>query len=506
MLFNSPEFLFVFLPAALAGVWISLKAGRPVGLFALIFASLVFYAWWAVSGLAVIGVSIAVNFAIALRLDRLRARGGARRPRLALLWLGIALDLAALGTFKYTNFFLGMAGMSALAIVLPLAISFFSFQQIAFLVDTYHGRMGAITWRDYAAAVLFFPHLIAGPLIHYSDIAAQFRKYFAVTGATVLAGLPIFAMGLAKKVGIADSLAPFVSPLFAKAGTAPLEFFSAWLAALGYTAQLYFDFSGYSDMAIGLAIMFGIALPINFYSPYKAGSIIEFWRRWHITLSHFLRDYLYFPLGGGRVSPRRRYANLMAVMLLGGLWHGAAWTYVFWGGLHGAYLTVNHFWRRNVAPRLAPWMNRGMLPAFAALTFLAIVVAWVFFRAPSFTAALNILGGMAGQTHASLPGELAYLFGMQTGRFAGIVFDGKGILYLDLVPALFYLIVGYAIVWLAPNTAEIFGLDGKARDWSLAMPSPRAALRQAVAVGLMLWIAFFGIIGAAPTEFLYFQF
>jgi alginate O-acetyltransferase complex protein AlgI len=507
MLFNSPEFLFVFLPAALAGTWLALRAGQPAGLFALIFASLVFYAWWRTSGLAVIGASIIANFLIATRIDRLDASAnGARSARLSLLWLGIGLNLAALGYFKYANFFLGMVGEPALQIVLPLAISFFSFQQIAFLVDTYRGAMGRITWRDYAAAVLFFPHLIAGPLIHYSDIAAQFRERFAVTSATIVAGLPIFAIGLAKKVAIADSLAPFVSPLFAKAETAPLEFFSAWLAALGYTAQLYFDFSGYSDMAIGLAIMFGISLPINFASPYKAGSIIEFWRRWHITLSHFLRDYLYFPLGGGRRGPRRRYANLLAVMLLGGLWHGAAWTFVFWGGLHGAYLAVNHFWRRNVAERLPLWLLRGLVPAFWLLTFLAVVVGWVFFRSPSFAAAINILEGMAGQTFASLPGELAYLLDMKTGRFAGIVFDGKGLPYLDLVPALFYLVLGYAIIWAAPNTAQMFGLDGRARDWAATSLPPLALVRRAVAMGLLLWVSMFGIIGAAPTEFLYFQF
>ena len=337
MLFNSSAFLFCFLPATLIAVRLLARSG---GKAALIGASLIFYGWWKhdqvalmAETLAVIGASIVTNFTMAKSI----LGCGERRKRLLLLWSGIAFNLTLLGYFKYTNFFVqnfsSLLGIPAhrLDIVLPLGISFYSFQQIAFLVDTYRGQIDDLRPRDYVVCVLFFPHLIAGPLIHYRDIIPQFAQRFRINGQTIWAGLPFFSVGLAKKVVIADSIATFVTPLFVHAESSPLEFFTAWMAALGYTVQLYFDFSGYSDMAVGLGLIFGIVLPQNFDSPYKSLSIIEFWRRWHMTLSGFLRDYLYIPMGGGRVSTGRRYANLMIVMLLGGLWHGAGWTFVAWG-------------------------------------------------------------------------------------------------------------------------------------------------------------------------------
>ncbi|RYF45616.1 MAG: MBOAT family protein, partial [Comamonadaceae bacterium] len=299
MLFNSPEFLFLFLPLTLLATAVALAwHGRTAGILVLTAASLFFYGWWEAQALIVIGVSIAFNFSSALRIADPASPTGRRRA----LAIGIAGNLAALGYFKYANFLvenvaaLTGARLGTLDVVLPLAISFYTFQQIAFLVDTYRGKMSQIAFRDYLISVVFFPHLVAGPLLHYRDIITQFQQRFTVSTATVVAGLPVFAVGLAKKAFIADPIARFVSPLFLKAEAGPLEFFEAWAAALGYTAQLYFDFSGYSDMAIGLGLMFGIALPLNFFSPYKSTSIIEFWRRWHMTLSSFLRDYLYIPL------------------------------------------------------------------------------------------------------------------------------------------------------------------------------------------------------------------
>jgi alginate O-acetyltransferase complex protein AlgI len=375
VLFNSQEFLFLFLPVVLFATGLAQTwDGRTAGIAFMTLASLFFYGWWEIHALAIIGTSIAFNYSLALAIAE--SRGDNRRR---FLFLGVAGNLAALALFKYANFFIANLAsllgwrLGSLDVALPLAISFYTFQQIAFLVDTYHGKMSRIPFRDYMISVIFFPHLIAGPLLHYKDIIAQFETRFNVTFTSVAAGIPVFAMGLAKKVAIADSIAQFVSPIFVKAQTAPLEFFEAWAAALGYTAQLYFDFSGYSDMAIGLGLMFGIVLPLNFFSPYKSTSIIEFWRRWHMTLSSFLRDYLYFPLGGGRVGPIRRYANLMIVMLLGGLWHGAAWTFVFWGALHGAFLVVNHVWRNLVSRRLGPH-NNPMSPAYRIQTWLLVCV------------------------------------------------------------------------------------------------------------------------------------
>jgi alginate O-acetyltransferase complex protein AlgI len=303
MLFNSAAFLFAFLPATLIATYLSIRQwGRSGGIYCLILASAFFYGWWELRGIAIVSLSIAVNYFCAKVLDFQKER----RIRLTALWLGIACDVGALAYFKYTNFFLSTFDFATTTIVLPLALSFYSFQQIAFLVDTYHGEMKVLRFRDYVVSVLFFPHLIAGPLIHYNRIMDQFDRVFTVSTKTISIGLPVFCVGLAKKVAVADPIASIVSPLFAKAQTAPLELVSAWIAALGYTAQLYLDFSGYSDMAIGLGLMFGIALPLNFNSPYRARSIIDFWRRWHMTLSEFLRTYLYIPLGGNRGGSARR--------------------------------------------------------------------------------------------------------------------------------------------------------------------------------------------------------
>ena len=356
---------------------------------ALVLVSVTFYGNWRASDLVVIGLSILMNFVLAWLLA---AKG--IRFKLAILWAGIAANIGMLGYYKYTDFFLINLGYSPAGILLPLAISFYSFQQIAFIVDIYRGQNGRIPLLNYIVTVLFFPHLIAGPLIHYKAIMRQFERSFSVSANTIWCGLPIFAIGLTKKVAVADPIGTIVNPIFTSAQAAPVEFFSAWTAALGYTAQLYFDFSGYSDMAIGLGIMFGIVLPVNFFSPYKATSIIDFWCRWHMTLSAFLRDYLYIPLGGKNVSRPRWYLNLLIVMLLGGLWHGAGWTFLFWGALHGGYLVINHFWRNNSG--LSHAADTMLRPLYGAVTFLAVVFAWIFFRSANFTTAINVIKGASG--------------------------------------------------------------------------------------------------------------
>src|SRR3984893_14903544 len=426
MLFSSYTFLFQFLPAtALAFAAARLHSPRA-GIKVLAAASLVFYGAWRPIYLLLLLASIAVNFSLGLRMeDPLRRR--------AIGTFGVVLNLALLCYFKYTNFIfdsvntLTGAPLPFFNIVLPLGISFFTFQQIAYLVDVMRGAKIERDIVSYTLFVSFFPHLIAGPLA-------------------------IFAAGLFKKVVVADNLAQFVSPVFAHldAGggvTTPW----AWLATLAYTLQIYFDFSCYSDMAVGLALFFGIRLPVNFRSPYQALSIVEFWRRWHITLSRFLRDYLYIPLGGNRLGEQRRYINLMVTMLLGGLWHGAGWNFLIWGGLHGVYLSVNHLWREwRGADARALRAGRAAKALCWALTFFAVVVAWVFFRARTMAGAWQMLGS---------------LFGFEAGSSA---YASAGILQLVDLPVLvgegrLVLIGGrirglaLAIALFLPNVPQLFG-------------------------------------------------
>jgi alginate O-acetyltransferase complex protein AlgI len=349
--------------------------------------------------------------------------------------------------FKYADFFIETSNhllatdFNVLNIILPLAISFFTFQQIAYLVDRYqdHDNQRRITFREYALFVVFFPQLIAGPIVHHSHVLPQFRQpgfgRFSLDNFSI--GLTIFFFGLFKKVYIGDQFGEWASPAFdAVDGGEMLASRDAWYGALSYTFQLYFDFSGYSDMAIGLARLFGVVLPANFFSPYKADSIIEFWRRWHMTLSQFLRDYLYIPLGGSRKGTSRRYTNLMITMLIGGLWHGAGWTFVFWGALHGMYLCANHGWRALTSRwtiSLPPLLAK---PLAVGLTFFAVVIAWVFFRAETFTGALLMLQSMFD------------LAGGSDGRIVQLYDDAPEILRW----------IGYAciIVWLTPNVLQLF--------------------------------------------------
>lgn len=404
MLFNSYEFLFGFLPVVLLLYFLIGRRSALAAVGFLAAASLFFYGWWDPRYLLLLGGSVGFNYLVGRRLALSPVRASGDR---AMLWLGIAGNLTLLGTFKYAAFFAANANaLAGLAlpiphIVLPLGISFFTFTQIAYLVDAYRKEVREYRFVHYGLFVTFFPHLLAGPVLHHAEVMPQFARpdTFRFNPENFAVGLTIFAIGLFKKVVLADGIAEFATPVFDAAGKgATLTFLAAWGGALSYTFQLYFDFSGYSDMAVGLARLFGIVFPANFNSPYKAASIIEFWRRWHMTLSRFLRDYLYISLGGGRYHPLRRHANMMATMLLGGLWHGAGWTFVIWGGLHGLYIVLNHLWR-GLHKR---WLARCSLPPAPAralgqlLTFVAVVVAWVFFRAESLAAAQAMLEGMAG--------------------------------------------------------------------------------------------------------------
>jgi alginate O-acetyltransferase complex protein AlgI len=405
VLFTSGEFLFVYLPVTLAIFFVAARfLGKGAAAFWLVVASLAFYGYWRIEHTALLIASIAFNYVLGEQILRARSRGTGAK---ALLAFAIAMDLAALGYFKYADFFIrsvnGVAGtdIPLLGVILPLGISFFTFTQIAYLVDVYAGKVVERNPAHYALFVTYFPHLIAGPVLHHAEMMPQFRdpSIYSPRLRSFVIGFAFLLMGLAKKVLIADSVAPLANAAFDAGNAATLTTFAAWLGVIAYTLQIYFDFSGYSDMAVGLSLLIGVRLPYNFNSPYQAWNITEFWRRWHMTLSRFLRDYLYVPLGGNRHGQARRYINLMLTMLLGGLWHGASWTFVIWGGLHGLYLVVNHGWQWTRAhfaalrPRegRTTWAGRA---AGVALTLLCVMVAWVFFRATSLDTAFGILKSM----------------------------------------------------------------------------------------------------------------
>ncbi len=439
-----------------------------------------------------------------------------------------------LGYFKYANFFVEnlnhLTGTTLLIgeVFLPLGISFFTFTQIAFLVDAYQGKAKEYSFIHYTLFVTYFPHLIAGPVLHHKEMMPQFARSDTCTInlENVAVGLSVFVLGLAKKVLIADSMGDMATPIFeaVSAGGQPM-LFESWLGALAYTLQLYFDFSGYSDMAIGLSLMFNVRLPMNFNSPYKATSIIEFWRRWHMTLSRFLRDYLYIPMGGSRHGKSRRYVNLMVTMVLGGLWHGAGWTFVVWGGLHGFYLMINHAWR-NLKQRMA-WSDGGRWSKLGAgvLTFLAVVVGWVFFRADSFSSAVNLLQGMSGMNGFSLPASLAGWWDKYPDYFPHQEATGLMARFtpveFNILKAIVTMIIGLVIVWAFPNVRQIFrhyrpvceDLHKEAMDLTVDTVSPgtfgcyfewKPAKAFAWVTGALFALAILGL--THVSEFLYFQF
>lgn len=413
MIFSSWQFILLFLPISFfVYFWLNHRRLTIAGKVWLVAASLFFYAYWDIQYLPLILGSIFMNFAIGTGLAQAhRAVQDNRKEhhkinRKVVLTTGIAANLILLGYFKYTDFLL--SNVNTLFgtdyplphILLPLAISFFTFTQIVYLVDSYRGETAEYDLLNYSLFVTFFPHLIAGPIVHHRQIMPQFSSRWTLSRrySNVLKGLFIFSIGLFKKVVIADSFAVWANAGFD--GHHALDFYSAWATSLSYTFQLYFDFSGYCDMAIGASLLFNIWLPINFNSPYKALDIQDFWRRWHITLSSFLRDYLYIPLGGNRSGEFRTYINLFATFVLGGLWHGATWMFVIWGALHGAALVVHRFWKQLRCP---------MPPALAwVVTFMFVNITWVFFRAKTLDDAMRVLSGMvdfksaAGQQVGSL--------------------------------------------------------------------------------------------------------
>jgi len=441
LLFNSYTFIFIFLPLVLSGFFYLGSRVHPHAATAwLVGMSLAFYGWWNPAYLGLLLFSILFNYGMGTILS-------GKKSRKIYLSFGIFINLGLLGYFKYANFFVQVFNTAAGSsfnlghVLLPLAISFFTFQQIAYLVDAHRKQAKEYNFLHYCLFVTFFPQLIAGPIVHHREMMPQFGKLkaFHFNAAHLEVGLTMFSFGLFKKVILADGIAEYANPVFSAASAhTALTALDAWTGASAYAFQLYFDFSAYSDMALGLAIMFGIYLPINFNSPYTAVNIIDFWKRWHITLSRFLRDYLYIPLGGNRKGTNRRYANVMITMLLGGLWHGAGWTFVLWGGLHGVYLVINHLWHamRRLLGHDPDRSTRTGRFFSTLLTFLAVVVAWVLFRAENMDAANYMLIRM---------------FSLHGGWFESHLFAGDGLF-------IFLCFVFLSVVtWIFPNLQEWMG-------------------------------------------------
>jgi len=479
----------------------------------LVAASLFFYGWWNPIYLWLILGSVGVNYSVGRALTN--------HPSKKILALGVGLNIGLISYYKYAGFFANMVSTASGVsfelgeILLPLGISFFTFQQIAYLVDSYQGRTVRHGWLEYILFVTFFPQLIAGPIVHQAKILPQFLNRVPRLKARHLAvGGTIFIIGLFKKVVIADNLAFYATPMFDAAAHGEfITFFEAWGGSLAYTFQLYFDFSGYSDMAIGLARMFGVTLPLNFNSPYKSTSIIEFWRRWHLTLSRFLKDYLYIPLGGNNRGNARRYANLLVVMLLGGLWHGAGWTFIFWGGLHGFYLIVNHLWRAvkrhlSLGTENPSWLA---ISSSWALTFLSVVIGWVFFRSASWEAAINILHAMTGLDGRLLV-TVGYLPLLEPFSFLVGNFDvtETPLLYFQGREQLAWIGSCLLISLVLPNTQEWMSryIPSLKKPISLGFV-PRLILWRPTPIWAVVLVALLSlsiVFALQPSEFLYYQF
>ncbi|MEG3618584.1 MBOAT family O-acyltransferase [Magnetovibrio sp. PR-2] len=491
----------------------------------LVVGSLFFYGWWEPVYLLLIVSSIIFNYSIAQLIIRQRARNA---QTMLYLVVGICGNLFALGFFKYSNFFLETFGavsgasFSTVSIVLPLAISFYTFQQIAFLVDVYARKAEETDLLTYSLFVTFFPQLIAGPIVHHREMMGQFKTAPPMNGQllnNLAVGSTIIAIGLFKKVVLSEKMAFWSDRVFSTAalGTDP-TFIEAWIGVLAFTFQIYFDFSGYSDIAIGLARLFNIRLPLNFDAPYKSRNIVEFWRKWHMTLSRFLRDYVYFPLGGNRKGGGRRYLNLMIVMGLGGLWHGAGWTFVLWGLAHGAFLTINHFWHRVLrALGLSDRVEASKLASAAGLvlTFVCVALTWTLFRAESMMGVESMFRALVAFNQIVLPHHYQAALSSLTP-----VLDALGVVY-GSVPLyggamqLLWLAGALMFVWFFPTTQELmhkfepaldFKSHGSPRVFGVAIWAWRPSLLLGIVVGGVTLSIILKLLAGQSGEFIYFQF
>ena len=489
MIFNSYEFIFAFLPITFfVYFYLNNKRLATASKGFLVFSSLFFYSWWNILYLPIILASMLFNFIIGSSLNDTK---NTRVSKKQLLTFGIIGNIALLGYFKYTDFFIEnfnivtLSNVELLSLALPLAISFFTFQQIAYLVDSYRQETKEYDFLNYAVFVTFFPQLIAGPIVHHKEMMPQFanKRNMIKNYRNIAMGLFIFSIGLFKKVVIADTFAVWATAGFDTATT--LNLFEAWATSLSYTFQLYFDFSGYTDMAIGLALLFNIKLPINFNSPYKATNIQDFWRRWHITLSRFLKDYIYIPLGGNRKGEFRTYNNLLATFIIGGIWHGAGWTFVFWGFLHGIALVIHRVWNK-FGFKLWTWLAW-------LITFNFINIAWIFFRAKEWDDAVKILNGMAGFSGIVLKEKLFNIFGFLVDY--GIEFSEVMIMSNDGSKSFKYLLGCFILIILFENSTQLI----KYNSYILTK-------NKAIYFGLLFLISIYTIYISTYTEFIYFNF
>lgn len=517
MLFNSYAFIFIFLPIVLMGFfYIGNRGHHRIAASWLIAASLFFYGWWNPAYLGLILGSILFNYSIGIAITSRELKEYSKK----LLIFGLAGDLLLLGYYKYTNFLISTSNsllntsFNLETILLPLGISFFTFQKIAYLVDAYKRKTREYGFLNYCLFVLFFPQLIAGPIVHHREIIVQFSRdhIYKFNYKSFVVGVTIFAIGLFKKVILADGTSDYVAGVFFKAESGlPLTFIAAWAGAFSYSFQLYFDFSGYSDMAIGIAQMFGIRLPTNFNSPYKSTSIIEFWRRWHMTLSRFLRDYIYIPLGGSKKGSIRHLLNLLLTMFIGGLWHGAGWTFVLWGLIHGVYLIINTAWRKLVGFSESSGFFIRLFSG--CLTFFAVMVAWVPFRAKDFDSTMIIWKGMAGLSGFTLQkgwdsklGSLGDWLIEHNVRFVG-VFDG--IAPLKVVDILWFVLL-IICAFIMPNTQQFMRRYRPVLDSKIVLRNMNSGIFWRPTFGWAIGISFllvYAILGLVrPSEFLYFQF
>ncbi len=517
MLFNSSAYIFLFLPCVIVGYFLLNRWRFVTAATAwLVLSSLFFYGCWKPSYLLILTGSIIINFALGTMLHQSgRKMLISRRHRLSrsiILPFGILFNLSLLGYYKYADFFLSNVNralgisFSLPQLLLPLAISFFTFQQIAYLLDCSRDNAKEYDFLSYCLFVSFFPQLIAGPIVHHQEMMPQFlrlrNRFFSFPNAAL--GLFFFSLGLFKKVWIADQFSVWAGMGFSS--KTALTFFDAWGTALSYTFQLYFDFSGYTDMAIGSALFFNIVLPVNFDSPYQAISIQDFWRRWHITLSRWLRDYLYIPLGGNRKGQLRTYLNLFITFLLAGLWHGAGWTFVLWGALHGAALVVHRLWK-NLGlrmPAVVGWL----------LTFLFISATWVVFRAASLSEGLHVLQSMIGLNGVACSPSIVKLLAKISPLQELLTGFSKTSLLLPAETG-WYLLFFSLVLFLLPNSCRIGGLVAEEKKEALRSRINHATrfffrfqpnCYWAVVSGILFAMALYRLLRVAPTEFLYFNF
>ncbi len=541
MLFNSYEFIFGFLPVTIAGFLLLGSMSRRWALGWLVVASVLFYTWWRPFNLLIIGPSLVVNYVIARALLRLAADETKARARTAVLALGVVFNLGVLGYFKYANFAVVVAGdltgrdFVIEQIILPLGISFITFQKIAFLIDVAGRRVERFTASDFMLFVLFFPQLIAGPIVHFRETMPQFHAARCKYDPDLFAlGLTLFCFGLFKKVVLADGVAVHVTPIYELAAAGGVvTLIQAWLAAVGFTLQIYFDFSGYSDMACGAALFFGVRLPLNFDSPLKATNIIDFWLRWHVTLTRFLTAYVYNPVtlaltrrrSAKRLSLlRRRESSVRAfvvilagptlfTMFVSGVWHGAGYTFIVWGLLHGLFLVVNHAWRQYAPARAEGGPARARLAAATgfALTFLAVAVAMVYFRAPDIGSATHIAKGMIGLNGLSLPDEIAGVLGL-SGVPAMERLDGE-VFTRELIASLSLLAVLLAIALAMPNSLQVLGAHKPVIEAPDEPPTIAWTGRTVAWRPTLPWLALVAALAAVAvpriageSEFLYWQF